>query len=110
MAIGVGPDDHVAVVVGFQIGDLTQQGDAASQAAKRSASHAAVIAFCSIWWRWAGSSGMLTLLEGAVGDPAQQARVVLQGADMAPCMDGPCVASAELGLASGISRPCIRRR
>jgi hypothetical protein len=31
-------------------------------------------------------------------------------ATVAPCMDGPCVASADLALASGISRPCIRRR
>jgi hypothetical protein len=57
---------------------------ASSQAARRSASHTAVMASCSIWWRRAGSSGMFTLLEGAVGDLAQQAGVMVQSADMAP--------------------------
>src|SRR3989338_420639 len=57
---------------------------ASSQAARRSASHAAVIASCSICWRWAGSSGMFALLEGGVGDLAQKAGVVIEGADVAP--------------------------
>jgi len=50
------------------------------------------------------------LLERCVGDLAQEARVMVQGVDVAPCMDGPCLASADSALASGISRPCIRRR
>jgi hypothetical protein len=49
-----------------------------------SASHAAVMAYCSIWWRQAGSSCMFALAEIAVGDLAQEAVVVVQDANIAP--------------------------
>lgn len=71
MAVGIRADDHVAVVVAVQIGDFAQQGNGYVEGGEAFGSPAAVRASCSLWWRWAGSSGMLTLLERCVGDLAK---------------------------------------
>jgi hypothetical protein len=52
---------------------------------------------------------VFTLRECAVSDLAQQAGIMVQRADRAACMDGPCWASTNSDLASGVSWPCIRR-
>ena len=52
---------------------------------------------------------VFALLDCAVGHLAQQAGIMVQRADVAPFMDGPCWAITNSGLASGVSRPRIRR-
>ena len=73
MAVRIGTEDHIAIVVPFQIGDLAQQGDGVVAGCEAFGLSNGGDASCSIWWRWAGSSGILALLEGAVGDLAQEA-------------------------------------
>jgi len=84
VAVGVGPKDNVAIVVSLQIGDFAQQGDGVIAGGEAFNLPCGRIASCLIWWRWAGSSGMLALFERAVSDLAQQARVIVQGANVAP--------------------------
>ncbi len=84
MAVGIRTDDHITFVVALQIGNFAQQGDSGIVGGEAFGLPAAVMASCSIWWRWAGSIGMFARLERAVGDLAQHAGVVLQRADIAP--------------------------
>ena len=58
VAVGIGTNDHAAIVVAFQISDLAQQGDGVVAGGEAFGLPRGGDGICSIWWRWAGSSGM----------------------------------------------------